>query len=119
MRSDKPVCSKFKGACTNFPNMAVLTNSATPGDVKVMYGHVSVGNKSLGKTVTPFALTGSLEAPTVVLIDIERAFAGYGKNICLLTTEVLLRAATGKLAKSKNIWDWKYINAVLLPPFLI
>ena len=81
--------------------------------------HASVGNKSLGKTVTSFALAGSLKAPTVVSIDIKRAFAGDGEKICLLKTEVLLRASTVKLAKYKKLQDWTSRNAVLLMPFLI
>ena len=83
-----------------------------------MYEHASVGNKSLGKTVTTFALTVSLEATTVASIDIERAFYGDGEKICLPTTEVLLRKAAGKIAKLKKLWDWTSRNAVLLPPFL-
>ena len=54
----------------------------------------------------------------MVSINIERAFTGNGKKICLLTTDVLLRAAAGELAKSKNLQDWTARNAVLLPPFL-
>ena len=51
-------------------------------------------------------------------IDIKRAFASDGEKICLLATEFLLRAATGKLAKSEKLRDWKARNAVLLPTFL-
>ena len=80
--------------------------------------HTSVGNNSLGKTVTDFALAGSLKSATVVLIDIERAFAGYGEKIRLPKTEVLLRAAAGKLVKLKKLRDWTARNDVLLPPFL-
>ena len=86
MRSDDPDGSKFKRVSTDFPNLAVLTKSATPGEIQEMYAHVSVGNKYLGETVTAFALAGYLKAPTVISIDTERAFAGDGKNIRLLTT---------------------------------
>ena len=65
-----------------------------------------------------FALSGSLDSPSVVLININIAFATYGENICLPTTEVILRAAADKLARSKNHQDWKPRNAVLLLPFL-
>ena len=34
-------------------------------------------------------------------------------------TEVLLRAAAGNLARSKNQWEWTPRNTVLLPPFLM
>ena len=98
--------------------MAVLTKSATPGDTQVTYAHASVGKNPLGETVTAFALVGSLEASTVVLIDIKLAFAGDGEKIRLLTTEVLLRAATVELAKPKNLWYWTSRNTVLLLPFL-
>ena len=99
MRSEETSGRKFKPVCTDFPNMVVLTKSATSGGIQVSYVHAFVGNKSLGKTITAFALAGSSEAPTVVSIDTERAFSGNGKNIQLLTTEVLLRTAAGDLAK--------------------
>ena len=76
MRSDGPAGSKFKRVCTDLPNLEVLPKSATPGDIQITYARVCVGNKSLGKTVTAFAQAVSLEVPTVVLIDTERAFAG-------------------------------------------
>ena len=53
---DKPYGSKFKWVCTELPNMAVLTKSATSKDIQGTYVHASVGNKSHGKTVTSFAL---------------------------------------------------------------
>ena len=54
---------------------------------------------------------------SVLLVSI-RVFAGDGKNIRLLTTEFLLRAATVELAKPKYLWYWMSRNAVLLLPFL-
>ena len=80
--------------------------------------HASVWSKSLGKTVTTFALVVSLKTTTMVSIDIELTFAGNGETIRLQTTEVLVRAAAGELAKSKNLRDWTSRNAVLLLPFL-
>ena len=77
--------------------MELLTKSATTGDIQVTYMHASIGKKSLGETITALSLMVSLKAPTVVLIDIKHTFAGDVKNICLLTTEVLLRAASGNL----------------------
>ena len=61
---------------------------------------------------------GPLEAPTVILIDIERAFSGDGDKIRLPTTEVLLCTAANELAKPKKLRDWTSRNAVLLLPFL-
>ena len=94
--------------------MVVLTKSATPGDIESMHAHASVENKSLGKTVTDFDLAGSLEAPTVVSIDIKPALYVGGKNILLLTTKILLCATS----ESKKLWDWTSRNAVLFPIFL-
>ena len=54
MRLDKPYGSKFKRACTYFPNLVVLTKSATPGDIQVKYAYASIGNKSLAETVADF-----------------------------------------------------------------
>ena len=118
MRSDKPASSKFKRVSTDFPNLAVLTKSATPGEIQEMYAHTSVGNNTLGKIVTAFALARSFEATTMILINIERAFAGDGEKICLPKTEVLLHAAADEPTKSKKFRDWKARNSVLLPQFL-
>ena len=60
---------KFKRVCAYFPNLALLTKIVIPREVQVTYPHVSVGNKSLGETVTTFALAVLLEAPTVVTIN--------------------------------------------------
>ena len=79
MRSEKPTGSKFKRVSTDFLNLVMLTKSATPGEIQATYAHASVGNKSLGDTVTAFSLARSLEAPTVASIDIKRAFASDGR----------------------------------------
>ena len=118
MHSEDPARSKFKRVCTEFPILAVLTKSATPGDIQVTYAYASVGNKSLSKTVTAFDLEGYLETPTLVWIDIKRTFAGNGEKIRLPMIEVFLHAAAGELAKLNKLRDWTSINAVLLPPFL-
>ena len=60
MHSEDPARSKFKRFCTEFPILAVLTKSATPGDIQVTYAYASVGNKSLSETVAPFDLEGYL-----------------------------------------------------------
>ena len=52
------------------------------------------------------------------MIDINLTFAKDGKNIRLSMTEVLIRAATSDLAKSKNPRNWTSRNTLLLPPFL-
>ena len=86
MRSDNSAGSKFNRVCTDFPNISVLPKSATPGDIQVMYAHESVGNKFLGKTVTDFTLSESIEVPTVISIDTKSAFVRDCENICLPTT---------------------------------
>ena len=55
----------------------------------------------------------------MVSIGIERAFAIDGEKIHLLTAEVLLRAAAGKIVKPKKIRDWTSRNAVFFLTFLI
>ena len=56
MRSENLAGSKFKQVCTDTPNLAALTASAKLWDIQAMYAHASIGNKSLGKTVTTFSL---------------------------------------------------------------
>ena len=84
----------------------------------MIYTHTSIGSKSLDETVTNFALAGSLKAPTVVSIDVERNFSVNGEKIRLPTKKFLLCTSAGNLEKSKNISDWTSRNAVLLPLFL-
>ena len=100
MRSDETAVSKFNRLCTDFPDIALLTKSATPREVQVTYTHASVENNPLRETVTTFALAGFLEAPTVVAINSQRSFTGSIENIHLPTTKVLLCAAVGDLSKS-------------------
>ena len=102
----------------DFPNLAVLTKSATHEKIQATYAHSSVGNKSLWQNSHHLRLEGYLEALAMVSIDIKHDFTGDGEKIRLLTTEVLLRAAAGELAKSKNIRNWTSMNVVVLPPFL-
>ena len=45
---------KYKNVCEDFPNLAILTKSATPGEVQLMFGHTIVGNKSLEESVVVF-----------------------------------------------------------------
>ena len=79
MCSDEPVGTNVKRVCADLPNIALLTNIATPGEIQVTFGHTYIGKKSLDETVSAFALTGSLESPMVVSIDTEHAFVGSGK----------------------------------------
>ena len=71
MRSDEPSVAKFKLVYADLPNLALLTKSATPGEVQVTYAHESIGNKSLGKNVTSFALVELLEALNVVQLKLS------------------------------------------------
>ena len=66
MCSNKPSGFSFKGLCIDFPNIALLTTSVTPGEVQVAYAHVSIGNKIFRKTVTAFSFAGLLETLTMV-----------------------------------------------------
>ena len=102
MRASKPAADKFKNVCEDFPNLAILTKSSTPGEIQLTFGHEAVGNKLLGDSVVAFALAGNLSSPSVILFNIDIAFAADGKKICLPIAEVLLRAAAGNLAQSKN-----------------
>ena len=116
IHSDEPDVSKLKRVCADFPDIMLLTKSATHRKSKVIYAHTSIGNNSIGETVTTFALVVFLKAPNLVMIDVESD--GAGNKIHLPTTEVLLRAAIGNISKSKNIRNWAALNAVLHPPLL-
>ena len=118
MCASKPAVEKFKRVCEDFPNLAILTKSATPGEIQLTFGHSAVGNKSLGKSVVAFALVGDLSSPSVISLKIEIAFAADSDKICLPITEVLLCAAAADLAQSKKQRYCTPRNAVLLPPFL-
>ena len=109
---------KFKDICSDFPNLAILTKSSTPGEAQLTFGHSTVENNSLGESLQAFALAGDLGSPSVISFNLEIAFAPKGEKICLLITEALLRAAAGNLIGSKKKRDWQSLNAVLLPPFL-
>ena len=95
-----PATEKFKNICDDFPNLAILTKSSTPGEVQLTFGHSTAGNKCLGEYLQAFALAGDLGSPYVISFNLEVAFAPEGEKICLLITEVLLRAAAGDLKGS-------------------
>ena len=65
-----------------------------------------------------FALAGDLSSPSVIFFKIKIAIAADGDKICLPIVEVLLRASTSDLARSKNKRGWTPRNPILLPPFL-
>ena len=114
MHTSEPTNEKFKCVCEDLPNMVILTRSTTPREEKMTFMHASVGNKSPGESVTPFTLVGSLEAPALVSINADIAFAYASNNIWLPVTEVLLLAAISNLAGSKKQWDWVALNTVIL-----
>ena len=72
------------------------------GKFQVTFGHVSVENKSLGETVTDFALAGYLELPTVVSVNTKHAFVSDDNKICLSIKKVLLSAAAVNIAFIKE-----------------
>ena len=47
-RASEPAAKKFKKVCEDFPNLTILTKSATPGAVQLTFAHRIIGNKSLG-----------------------------------------------------------------------
>ena len=102
MRASEPATKRYKEVCNEFPYLVILAKSATPGKVQLMVVHTIVGNKSLGEYVVAFSLVGNLDPPSLVSINIDIAFVAEGNKICLTITEVLLRAAAGDLAHSKN-----------------
>ena len=89
-----------------------------PGKVQWTFAYTFVGNKYLGESVEAFALVGSLDSPSDILININIAFATDGDKIRLPITEVIFCATAGNLVRSKKQQDWTPCNAVLLPTFL-
>ena len=114
----EPATEKYKRVCEYFPNLAILTKSATPGKLQLTFGHSAVENKSLGESIVAFALAGDLSLPSVISLKIEIAFSADGDKMRLPIAEVLLCAAAGNLALSIKQRYWNPHNAVLLPLFL-
>ena len=75
MRASETDPDKFKNVCEDFPNLAILTKSSTPGEIQLKFGHTDVGNKSLGESVVAFDLAGNLSSPSVISFNTEIAFA--------------------------------------------
>ena len=118
MRTSNPDSEKFKHVCKDSPNLTILTKSATSGELQLVFTHVSIGNKSHGKYITAFALTGLLEAPTVISINSYTIFDSAKDNIWVPVTKVLLCAAVSNPIRSKKQRYCMALNAVLLLPFL-
>ena len=105
IRASEPDAKKYKRVCEDFSNLAILTKSATPGEIQLKFSHAAVGNKSLGEYVVSIALSGDLSSPYVISLKTEITFAADGDKIRLLIAEVLLRAAASDLACLKNQRD--------------
>ena len=118
MRASEPAAKKYKWVLEDFPNLAILTKSATLDEVQLTFGHTTIGNKSLGESVVAFTLARNLASPSLVSIKMDIAFSAESNNIRIPITEVLLRAPASDLVRSKKQWDWTPHNAILLPPFL-
>ena len=90
MRTSKLAKEKFKCMCKYFPNLSLLTKSATQGEVQLTSAHTYIGNKSLGVYVTEFALVGLIDSPTVGSMNANTSFLKASNNIRILITEILL-----------------------------
>ena len=51
MRASEPAKKKYKKVCEDFPNLAILTKSATTSKVQFNFGHATVRNKYLEESV--------------------------------------------------------------------
>ena len=118
MCASEPAMEKYNRVCEDFPDIAIITKSATLDEIQLTFGHSAVGNKSLGEYVVAFALAGNLSSPPVLSLKTEIAFTAYGYKIRLPIGEFPLRAAARDLAQSKKHREWNPRNAVLLPSFL-
>ena len=70
MRASEAAVEKYKRVCEDFPNLTILTKSAMLGNIQLMFGHVAVGNKSLGESVVAFVLESDLSSPSVIFLKI-------------------------------------------------
>ena len=80
MRASEPATEKYKNVCEDFPNIGIRTKSSTPGEVQLTFGHLTVGDKSLGESIQGFALAGELGSPSVISFNLEIAFAPKGEK---------------------------------------
>ena len=118
MCASKPEVKMYKMVCEDFPNLVILTKSATPGKIQLTVGRADVENKSLGGSFLALTIVGDISSPSVIYLKIEIAFATGGNKIHLPIAEFLLRAATSNLTRSEKQRYWTPRNAVFLPPFL-
>ena len=81
MRASKPVTEKYKNVCEDLPNLGILTKISTPGEVQLTFVHSTRGNKSLGGSIQAFALAGNLGSPSVILFNLDIAFATEGPGL--------------------------------------
>ena len=70
VRVNERAVEKFKRVFEDFPNLAIITKSATPGEIQLTFVHASVGNKSPGESVVAFALAGDLSSPYMISLKI-------------------------------------------------
>ena len=68
MHTSEPATENYKKVCEDYPNFAILTKSATPGEVELTFGYATVGNKSYGESVAAFSLARDLISPSIVSI---------------------------------------------------
>ena len=105
VHASKPAAEKYKNFYEDFPNLAILNMSGTPGKVQLTFVHAADENNSPGESVVDFALGGYLSSPSVVSINMDIDFTSDGNKIRLPIAEVLLRAAASDLARSKKQRD--------------
>ena len=71
MRARNPAAEKSKRVCEDFPNLAILTKSATPSKIQLTFGHAAVVNNPLGESVVAFALARNLSSPPVIFLEYQ------------------------------------------------
>ena len=119
MCASNPGAEKYKRVCEDFPNVSILTYSATSIVIQLTFGHAAGGNKSLWESVVALLLVGDLSSSSTIFPKTEIAFSVDCDKICLLIVEVFLCAVAADLLRSKKQRIWTPCNTVLLPPFLM
>ena len=84
MRTSEQSADKYKKVCEDFPILGILTNSSTPREIQLTFGHADFVNKSLGESIVASPLAGDLGSPYVISFNLEIAFATDEEKICLL-----------------------------------
>ena len=62
MCARNPYDKNHKKVCNDFPNLAIITKSAIPGEVQLTFAHATVWNKSLGESGLVFALAENIDS---------------------------------------------------------